>query len=56
MRKFKAVIVVDGNDHDEVVFRIDDDATPEEIEHMAEQIFYDYCGYYHYEIEDEDED
>lgn len=55
MRKFKVVICVDGSDHEEV-FRADDDATPEEIEHMAEQIFYDYCGYYHYEIEDEDED
>lgn len=59
MRKFKAVIVVDGNDHDEVVFRVDDDATPEEIERKAKEIylnFLEYCGYYHYEIEDENED
>lgn len=56
MRKFKVVICSEGNDDHEEVFRVDDDATPEEIEHIAEQIFYDYCGYYHFEIEDEDED
>lgn len=55
MRKFKAVIVIDGNDHDEVVFRVDDDATPEEIERKAKEIylnFLEYCGYYHYEVKD----
>ena len=55
MRKVKVVICVDGSDHEEV-FRVDDDATPEEIEHMAEQIFYDHCSYYHFEIKGGDED
>ncbi|MEW9644481.1 hypothetical protein AB3H54_24360 [Escherichia coli] len=46
MRKFKIIIetgIAGGDFEDE--FEVDDDATPDEIQDEAKDIFFNYCNY-----------
>ena len=57
MRKIKIVIEtrIVGNVREDV-FEVDDDATPEEIENEAIDVFFNHCNYSIYEIKDEVEE
>ncbi len=57
MRKFKIIIetgIAGGDFEDE--FEVDDDATPDEIQDEAKDIFFNYCNYSYHEIKDEEEE
>lgn len=49
MRKFKIIIEtgIAGGDFEDV-FEVDDDATPDEIQDEAKEIFFNYCNYAYY--------
>ncbi len=57
MRKLKIIIetgIAGGDFEDE--FEVDDDATPDEIQDEAKDIFFNYCNYSYHEIKDEEEE
>ncbi|EEY7366590.1 hypothetical protein E9Q83_000001, partial [Escherichia coli] len=56
-RKFKIIIEtgIAGGDFEDV-FEVDDDATPDEIQDEAKEIFFNYCNYSYHEIKDEEEE
>jgi len=46
--------IAGGDFEDE--FEVDDDATPDEIQDEAKDIFFNYCNYSYHEIKDEEEE